>query len=142
MLRLFFIIILAIIINLPGCAGNFSKNSISPVLKPYQSVPADEADLLIKSDKEKGGLKIIDVRTPDEYSEGHIENSVNINYNNPDFKAKISELNRNDTYLIYCRSGRRSGEALETFKELGFKKVYNLSKGFDSWLSEGLPSVK
>lgn len=69
---------------------------------------------------------VLDVRTPEEYADGHIEGSLNIDVNNKDFAKKITALNKDDTYKIYCRSGRRSGKALDQMKSMGFKDLENL----------------
>lgn len=95
-------------------------------------------------DKAKGNPNalLIDVRTPAEYAEGHIEGARLIDFYAPDFRQRIAALDKNKTYFIYCRSGSRSGQVLQIMKELGFKKVYNLERGFNSWMQEGLPVEK
>lgn len=69
---------------------------------------------------------VLDVRTPEEYAEGHVAGSLNIDVTNKDFAKKIKELNKADTYKIYCRSGKRAGRALDEMKTLGFKDLENL----------------
>lgn len=69
---------------------------------------------------------VLDVRTPEEYSEGHVSGSLNIDVTNKDFAKKIKGLNKEDTYKIYCRSGKRAGRALEEMKSMGFKDLENL----------------
>ncbi len=71
---------------------------------------------------------------------GHIENAINLNYYSKTFKDELSELDKSKTYLIYCRSGRRSGIALDIMKELGFTEVYNILGGITQWEAEGLPT--
>ena len=95
-------------------------------------------------DKAKGNpdVELIDVRTPAEYTAGHIAGAKEIDFYAPDFAQKIASLDRNKIYFIYCRSGHRSGETLKLMQKLGFKKVYNLEHGFNSWLQEGLPVEK
>ena len=77
--------------------------------------------------------QVIDVRTPEEYALGYIEGAILIDYKASDFQASISALNRNITYLIYCRSGNRSGKASIIMDSLGFKKIYDLKGGFMNW---------
>ena len=69
---------------------------------------------------------ILDVRTPKEFSEGHLPQAVNVDFLNPNFKSEIAKLDKADTYKIYCRSGRRSGQAVIVMKDLGFKNLENL----------------
>ena len=73
---------------------------------------------------------ILDVRTPKEFAEEHVPNAVNIDFLNPNFKAEISKLDKADSYKVYCRSGRRSGQAIIMMKQLGFKKIENVG-GFE-----------
>lgn len=80
---------------------------------------------------------VLDIRTADEYNSGYIKNAVNIDYYLPEFKSNIAKLDKDKTYFIYCRSGRRSGEAKAIFQELGFKKVYNLKSGIHEWIAGG-----
>jgi len=72
---------------------------------------------------------IIDLRTHKEFSESHIENAINIDYYENDFKEQINSLDRNQKYMIYCRSGIRSGKAAVIFQKLGFENIYDLDDG-------------
>lgn len=84
---------------------------------------------------------IIDVRTPQEYDEGYLNNAINIDFNNTNFREEISKLDKDKEYLIYCRSGNRSGQALNIMKSMGFKSVTNLSGGILSWISGGFSTI-
>lgn len=66
---------------------------------------------------------VIDVRTPQEFAEGHLAGAVNIDLQSPDFKQQIAALPRDRSYLVYCRSGNRSGVAVLQMKALGFADV-------------------
>ncbi len=85
---------------------------------------------------------ILDVRTPHEYSEDHILNSTLIDFNSPIFKSEITKLDRDKTYLIHCRTDRRSGHTINLMNELGFNKVYLLKGGIVAWKLEGKPTIK
>jgi len=80
---------------------------------------------------------ILDVRTPQEFSWGHIKGSVNINFLSSEFKKEIEKLNRNNFYAIYCNSGSRSHDALEIMKRIGFNEVIELDGGVQSWQLAG-----
>jgi len=54
----------------------------------------------------------------------------------------LNNLDKNKTYLIYCRSGARSGSALDIMAELNFREVYNILGGINQWKAEGFPTVK
>ena len=81
--------------------------------------------------------QILDVRTPQEYFQGHIPGAKNIDFYSSNFKEELNKLDKNKTYMIYCRSGHRSGETLKIMKELGFKNIINLEYGFNSWIAKG-----
>lgn len=76
---------------------------------------------------------IIDVRTPQEFSDGHIPNSLLIDIYNPTFPEKITRLEKDKTYYIYCRSGNRSYHAGIFMLEQGFTNVHHLEAGIISW---------
>ena len=82
------------------------------------------------------GYTIIDVRTPEEYEEGHIEGAQNINIKSEAFVTEIENLSKSDTLLIYCRSGRRSLYAAQVMVSIGFQRIYDLEGGFLNWESE------
>lgn len=75
---------------------------------------------------------VLDLRTFEEYSQKNLESSINMNYYDSNFKTELNTLDKNKTYLIYCRSGSRSSKTLEIMDELGFNKVYNLKLGIIS----------
>ena len=78
-------------------------------------------------------IVIIDVRTPQEFSEGHIPNSLLIDIYNPTFPKKISKLDKSKDYYIYCRSGSRSYHAGVFMLSEGFNSVQHLEDGIISW---------
>ncbi len=69
---------------------------------------------------------ILDVRTPEEFKEGHAKGAINIDVLNKDFDGNISKLKKDGSYKVYCRSGNRSGKALQIMKANGFKEVENV----------------
>ncbi len=85
---------------------------------------------------------ILDVRTPQEYANGHLQNATTINFFDTDFKEKVDKLDKNKAVYVYCAVGGRSAKASKILQESGFKTVYNLLGGFNGWTAAGLPSVK
>ncbi len=85
---------------------------------------------------------LIDVRTPEEFAEGHIPGAVNIDYHNEGFSSALDSLDKNKEYEIYCRSGNRSGKALDEMQKKGFKNVYHLEGGILMWNEKGYETVK
>ncbi|MFC2033306.1 rhodanese-like domain-containing protein [Chloroflexota bacterium] len=135
--RVLIIILLLITVSLYGCA---SQAELSDQI--LEDIGIQEAFDLIQRNQGNTAFVIIDVRTPEEFNEGHIENAVNIDFNSETFKEDLDKLDKNKAYFIYCRSGNRSGRAIPVMKKLGFKEVYNLSAGIQEWIAEGLPVVK
>jgi thioredoxin 1 len=83
--------------------------------------------------------QLIDVRTPGEYSQGHLKNAKNIDYRGEAFAQQIAKLDKNKAVFVYCLSGGRSGSAAKVLKEQGFTEVYDLTGGFLKWSSAGKP---
>lgn len=112
-------------IQISGCNGNDNIVSVS----------APEFNMEIKADT----VQLLDVRTPGEYAEGHIEGALNIDVHSDDFRRMAEkELSKDSTVLVYCRSGRRSMDAAEILVLLGYK-VVNLKGGIIEWKEDGLP---
>ena len=84
-----------------------------------------------------GSVIILDVRTPEEFNEGHIENALNIDIYGEEFAAKILKLDPNKSYGVYCRSGKRSLDASNFMEASGFTSIHHLKNGILSWLADG-----
>ena len=87
-------------------------------------------------------VHLIDVRTPNEFNQGHIEGALNIDFIAPDFRKQLELLSHDKPIVIYCRTGRRSGLTTKTLLELGFDEIYDLKYGTMSWQKEGFKLVK
>jgi len=96
-------------------------------------IPAATFEKMLKKKKNI----LLDVRTPEEMTEGHIENAANLDFLDESFPEKIETLNKNKTYLLYCRSGKRTAKAGAMMKAAGFKNIYMLDGGITSWIEEG-----
>ncbi|MFT5512213.1 MAG: rhodanese-related sulfurtransferase [Bacteroidia bacterium] len=90
------------------------------------------------SDKLKeADVVMVDVRTPGEVADGYIKGASHfIDFYGDDFQEKVKGLDKSKTYVIYCRSGGRSGKAAEFMVENGFKTVYNLEGGISAYSGE------
>jgi rhodanese-related sulfurtransferase len=91
---------------------------------------------------EKAGLLLLDVRTPEEYVDGHIQGARNYNYYSPEFSVSMDRLDRDQPCLLYCATGKRSSKAREIMQKLGFQTVYQLDGGLRSWIKAGKPLAK
>ena len=85
-----------------------------------QEVTSQQAFDLIQENDGNPGFIILDVRTASEFQAGHIEGALSIDVNLPSFSEELGRLDRNATYLVYCRSGNRSRTALGIMEDLGF----------------------
>jgi len=86
----------------------------------------------------EAGIIILDVRTPGEFSGGHINGALLIDFQSGNFENEIASLDKSKTYAVYCRSGNRSGEAVKVMSDAGFTNLYNLDGGVIDWANAGL----
>ena len=89
----------------------------------------------------ESGVVTLDVRTAEEIAEGYIEGSQSIDFYLEDFEIEINTLDKQLTYAVYCRSGKRSGKAIEIMQEAGFHNLFNLDGGIIDWANAGMPLV-
>jgi rhodanese-related sulfurtransferase len=87
-------------------------------------------------------VQLVDVRTPQEFANGHLENAKNVNFNDPEFKQKIALLDKTKPIAVYCGVGGRSGRASKVLVELGFKDISDLAGGITAWLAANKKVVK
>jgi len=99
----------------------------------YQNIDAQTFEGLMQ----KNDHVVIDVRSQQEYAEGKIDPHTLINFFESDFKSKIEKLDPSKTYLVYCRSGNRSGKACAMMGQMGFDNLYNLEGGIGAWNAKG-----
>ncbi len=85
---------------------------------------------------------VLDVRTADEFKAGHIAGAMNLDVLGAGFEKQLAALDKSKTYLVHCASGRRSANAAEQMKELGFQSVIDLAPGFNGWKAAGKPVEK
>ena len=123
-------------------SGFFFQSQSAQSDKHYTALAPKQASALIEKHNGDGNFVVLDIRTPGEYHSGHLQDSILIDFYSKTFSDQINRLDRQKSYLIYCRSGNRSSKSLNLFKELNFPKIYHLSSGINGWKSEGLPMVK
>ncbi len=102
-----------------------------------KDIDVKEAQQMIQDNLNNQDFVILDTRTPREYENGHLENSVFLNYSSPTYKQEIEKLDRTKKYLIYCHSGGRSKTTLNMMKEMGFSEAYNMKGGIVAWSQAG-----
>jgi len=130
---------LVVVTPLVSCGGGADE-----AIEPGQPTAASEQPFLALVDADgaeailaAGGVEIIDVRTPEEFAEGHLPGAELIDISAPDFVARIEALDRSATYFVYCRSDNRSGQATALMADLGFESIYELEGGTVGWEASG-----
>jgi thioredoxin len=81
--------------------------------------------------------QIIDVRTPQEFASGHLDNAVNIDWLGDNFVANAEKLDKTKPVFVYCKTSNRSPQAAKKLEELGFTTIYNMQGGLLKWDAEG-----
>lgn len=102
-----------------------------------------DRNIPIQNYEPKNQDKLVDIRTPEEFSEGHLQGAVNIDFFEDDFVDTFQHhFAKSDTIYIYCKSGGRSSKAFKMLDELGFKNLIHLDGGFMQWNGAGKPIQK
>lgn len=125
-------LLLAALFTVSACSGGTAtREAFSELVSPQQAseVIGEAGDDLV----------VLDVRTPDEFAQSRIAGSINIDYYGAEFRDRLAELDRQATYVVYCRSGNRSATAVDMMEELGFQFVYEIDGGIVDWYEAGLP---
>lgn len=90
-----------------------------------------------KKEMQDSNVLIVDVRTPQEYGNGHIEGAINVNVLDTNFPAEVkAKVEMGKQVMIYCRSGKRSARASRIMKDLGYPVIYDLKGGYLAWERE------
>lgn len=136
------ILILSLILLLSACSVNdltgeviASENNEDNFQK---RISIEETQKLIEEEKPL----IIDIRTPEEYNQGHLEGAININFYENTFYKEIKEIETEKPILIYCRSASRSGKAMKGLKGQLENAIYEMKDGIIAWQREGGELVK
>lgn len=91
--------------------------------------------------KELSNETVLDVRTPEEFAKGHLNDAKNFNWKDTNFANRIEQLDKAKPVFVYCLSGARSAAAAKKMREMGFKEVYELDGGIMKWRAANLPET-
>jgi len=130
--------------TLASCIESTSKTTTtkSGVIKNTQENPIKRVDATNFNTEINGKkVQLIDVRTPREFTQGHIENAININIYDKTFTVNTDKLDKSKPIYVYCRSGVRSMKAANSLKSRGFR-VVNLNGGIGGWMRNGFKLIK
>lgn len=121
--NLLFLIMAIFTFSLISCNAQVEKKEVKVITVPEaKTILAEEANAII-----------LDVRTPEEFQEGHIEDAILINFFDENFEEQVALLDKNKPVLIYCRSGNRSNKASKILADLGFTEIYDITEGYAGW---------
>lgn len=108
---------------LAACGGSDTADETAAAERP--GVVRVDADAAVSLLEDRDDLTVIDVRTPEEFAAGHLAGAELVDIYEPAFTDEIDGLDRDGSYVVYCRTGNRSGQAAEFMEELGFSEVYD-----------------
>ncbi len=130
-----FNLLFGLLLVIPSCTSTEKKASENKIV----TLAPDEFKSMLASTPD---AVLVDVRTPDEFSEGIIEGAINVDFKDPSFGEKINALDKSKPYFVYCLSGKRSGDAAKQMVSLGFKNIYLLEGGYKDWKNAGLETAR
>ena len=113
-----------------------AQNGTKEAASTAKAVPQGIQDVDVAAFKAKmqdENVVLLDVRTAPEVAAGKIAGALEINVLEDDFQAKVDALDKDKTYLVYCKAGSRSARACKIMEDAGFKDLYNLKGGFTAW---------
>lgn len=116
-----------------GATGSDDAGSTTGI----STISIDDAAAL--ADDPPADLVVLDVRTPEEFAEGHLDGAVLVDFYDADFTDQLAALDPDVPYLVYCQSGNRSGQTLSVMDQLGFSSVVDVGGGIVAWNAAGLP---
>tara|TARA_R110002050_G_scaffold195593_1_gene330445 strand:- start:42514 stop:42957 length:444 start_codon:yes stop_codon:yes gene_type:complete len=120
-------------------SGESNTSAGQQVAGSFSNVSVSDLNTAIASEK---NILVLDVRTPQEVSQGYVANALNIDVNGATFTQQAKELDKTKTIYVYCRSGHRSQNASKQLVNMGFTDVRNVEGGFIAWSEKGYKSVK
>jgi rhodanese-related sulfurtransferase len=128
-------------VALAGCGSSSTEGTATATAPGGTSgvvlASPEEAQALIDA----GGVTVLDVRTPEEFAAGHLAGAENIDFYAADFAERIDALDPGEPYVVYCRSGNRSGQASVLMADKDFASVTDVDGGIVAWETAGLPTV-
>jgi len=130
--KIFSIGLLSVLLYLTSCQNLGANAQTGSIINA--TIPVDSFEKILSTIVQ---VQLIDVRTPEEYAQGHLKNAVNVDINSDDFESRIQKLDKTKPVLVYCLSGGRSGRAASKMEDMGFSTVYNMQGGIMQWRSAG-----
>ncbi len=136
----FLALILSLLAVVAACGEAGGPNDVQDSVGGVRTVTPNLGATILANPP--ANLVVLDVRTPEEFDQAHLEGATLVNFYDNDFADQLSALDRDVPYLVYCRSGNRSGQAIIAMSDLGFGDVSNVDGGIVRWMEAGLPVVQ
>ncbi|WP_424356385.1 rhodanese-like domain-containing protein [Methanobacterium sp. MBAC-LM] len=110
--------------------------------KEFEEIEPKEVFTILEKHRDDPDFVVMDVRTPEEYDEGHIENAYLLNFKSGSFEDELENMDKNKKYYVYCRTGRKSRKAVELMEKRGYSEAHSVIGGIDKWKRSRLPVEK
>ncbi len=123
--------LLVVLATLVAACSSGSDTATIELAAPEEAAQVIEAD--------PSGLVVLDIRTPEEFAEARLADAINVDFYDADFADQLDALDKDVPYVMYCRTGNRSSDAVKTMKELGFVEVWEIDGGIVNWYELGYP---
>lgn len=130
---------LLLLTSVSGCQNAGTSDQAALFSKEKEglfSVTQEEARQLVE---QRADVVLLDVRTAQEYADGHLQKAIHLDYLKADFPDQVKKLDPQKPYLVYCAVGGRSSKAATIMSKTGFREVYNASAGYKDLKDAGLP---
>lgn len=136
MFRPLALLFVAAVLAAPLHAADPAPPAAAATVAAPKNITVDDAEKLLKSDSK---VIVLDVRTADEFKDGHIPGAKNIDFFSDDFARQVAALDKSKTYVVHCAAGGRSAKACKVFEKEQLPSVYHLNEGFTAWEKAGKP---
>ena len=132
------VLLTAIVLSFtPHVVADDAKQPAAAKASAAKDVTPDEAALLMKG---KAPVLVVDVRTPDEFAEGHIPGAKNLDFLGDDFEKGLAALPTDRPVIVHCAAGNRSSKAVAKIEALKLPvQILHLKSGFNGWKEAGKP---
>ncbi|MCK5828337.1 rhodanese-like domain-containing protein [Candidatus Bipolaricaulota bacterium] len=135
-------IALLAVVAVTGCLAPQTVGELTSVgseLPPYGLITNQQSANVITALKDDPGFVLMDIRTSAEVESEHLSGAIELDFYSDTFEDDLASLPRDRIYLIYCRTGNRTGQAFQVMEELGFEQVYDMGGGISQWMAAGYP---
>lgn len=137
--------VVSVMFALVACAGPVAVvpgGSVGEVIPPFGLITPRQAAAVLADREGDVDFILLDIRTDAEIEAGHVSGAESLDFYSPSFQSELAQLDRTKTYLIYCRTGNRTGQAYAMMQALGFETVYDMDGGITQWNRLGYPACQ